>query len=189
MPVTKKWHGIKQKHIRIFVAFPLIKDLLDLYSDYILNFRNIPGLRWTKRENLHLTLFFIGEIEESNLPHVIEQIKILRESFKPFLLEFEKISYRGKAHKPGMIWAQYQKAESFNELSQVIYKSVSGFMTINPQYLDPIPHVTLARLKKDVDLSSVRANELNFPALLKVDKMELWMTVQTVDGVVYKSIG
>ena len=180
---------MEKKLIRIFVACPPPGELLDLYTSYISHFQNIAGLRWTRRDNLHLTLFFIGEIEEENLNFVIEQIGAIRLSFNPFVLEFEKISYRGKAHKPGMIWAQYQKADTFSELSALIHRSVSKYMTIVPSHSDPIPHITLARLKKGAVIDAVRLNEIVFPSQLKVDKIELWMTVQSQDGVVYKRVG
>lgn len=180
---------MKKKLIRIFVACPPTTELLDLYSSYISLFQDISGVRWTKSNNLHLTLFFIGEIEEENLNSVIEEVKFIRESFDPFVLEFEKITYRGKAHKPGMIWAQYQKHDSFTELSALIHRSVSKYMTIIPTHLDPIPHITLARLKKGAELNPVRSNEIIFPDRFTVDVMEVWKTVTNDEGVIYDRVG
>ncbi len=179
---------MENKLTRIFVAFPISPDITAKYSTYINSFQNISGLRWTKARNLHLTLFFIGEVEERNIVSVINDLRSIQESWKSFNLIFEKISFRGKAQSPGMIWAQFEISHAFNEISSLIFSKVSKYMTIVPQHLEPIPHITLARLKKGAELNEIKANEFPMPNEILVDKMELWKTVQTPDGVLYEKL-
>lgn len=179
---------LENKLTRLFVAFPIPADITAEYSAYINRFKDISGLRWTKARNLHLTLFFIGEVEDRNIVHVINELKAFRNTLKSFPLVFEKITFRGKAHNPGMIWAQFEKCEAFSEVSSQLFSIVSKYMTIVPRHLDPIPHITLARLKKGSELNLIKTDEFPMPKEMLVDKMELWKTVHTPDGVLYEKL-
>ncbi len=179
---------LENKLTRIFVAFPVPDEIATLFSTYINRFQDLIGVRWTKPGNLHLTLFFIGEVEPANIVHVIEALQPIEKNRKSFTLLFEKITFRGKVHQPGMIWAQFEKSEEFSRISSQLHEVSKRFMTIVPQHLDPIPHITLARLKKGAEISKIREEEFSFPQNLLIDKMELWKTVQTSEGVLYEKI-
>lgn len=61
-------------------------------------------------------------------------------------------------------------------------------MTIIPQHQDPIPHITMARIKKGADISTISTTAFSLTNKMLVDKMELWKTVQTTEGVIYQRI-
>lgn len=179
---------MKKNLSRVFVAFPFPEETKAAYADYIKDFLNVLGVRWTRVDNLHITLFFIGEVEEENIPAIRRKLQPIKDNWKSFELNFEKITFRGKAHSPGMIWAQFEPSNEFADVSRTIHSVVAEYMIVAPQHLDPIPHITLARLKKGADLMKIRSNELSMPIKLPVDKMELWKTVQSVDGAIYQRI-
>lgn len=145
---------------------------------------DIKNIRWTPKENLHITLFFIGEIEEKNLSDVKVNLENIFIDQKTFSLEFESVILKGKKH-PSMIWVGFRKNEFFRELSEKIHQSIKDFMTVKSVHHDPIPHCTLARLKPGADISSMnRMINLQQP-VLKINTAELWQTEQTKDGVRY----
>ena len=148
---------------------------------------HIENIRWTPEENFHITLFFIGEVEEKNLSKVKANLENVFIDQKSYSLEFESVIFKGKKH-PSMLWACFRKNEFFTELSEKIHRSVKDFMTVASVHHDPIPHCTLARLKPGVDISSI-VTTINLLQLeLNVNTAELWQTVQTEKGVMYKSI-
>jgi len=47
--------------LRLFVAVPLPEEVQDRLASL---YRGIPGARWIDPDNLHLTLRFIGDVNE-----------------------------------------------------------------------------------------------------------------------------
>jgi len=173
--------------IRIFAAYPIKKDLAKAFLQLQEKNSSIKNIRWTPEANLHITLFFIGEINESNLENAKFVLKDTLKDCQPFNLEFESIVFKGLKH-PSMIWATFKKEKSFLELSKRIHKSVKELMTITPTHLDPIPHCTLARLKHGTDVLAIDTSININPTSICIDGAELWKTVQTKDGVKYECL-
>ncbi len=173
--------------IRIFVAYPVKNDLAKSFLQLPAKNSSIKNIRWTPEDNLHITLFFIGEIEENNLESVKAILKETLRDCRSFDLEFENIIFKGKRNS-SMIWAAFKKEKSFSELSARIYKAVNDLMTIVPNHLDPIPHCTLARLKQEAEPSAIDTT-VNFEfSSIHIDGAELWKTVQTKEGVKYECL-
>jgi 2'-5' RNA ligase len=87
-----------------------------------------------------------------------------------------------------MLWGKFKMNESFSILSEKIYKSVREFMTIEVAHKDPVPHCTLARIKTHVDLEALDKNITLPKSTLNIEKIELWQTEQTKEGVKYKCL-
>lgn len=106
--------------------------------------------RWTKKENLHITLVFLGYIKDEQLPEIIELTKKTAEKYQPFSVSLEKIIY-GPVNKniPRMIWIIGKKSEQLskikNELENTFSQKISQFKKENKGF---VPHITLARIKQ-----------------------------------------
>ncbi len=96
-------------------------------------------------ENLHITLFFIGKVEEPEIPSLSELLSRIGSSTKPFSLQLERYCYAPEG-KPRMIWAQFETNVSFTALANTIKKQV-GFLREDEEKKEPLPHATLARMK------------------------------------------
>jgi RNA 2',3'-cyclic 3'-phosphodiesterase len=174
--------------IRIFVAYPIKKDLAKSLLELQDKNSSVENIRWTPEVNLHITLFFIGEIEEKNLDVVKTILKNTLSECKSFDLEFDGIVFKGKKH-PSMIWGLFKKSPSFSQLSEKIYQSAKGLMTIVPSHLDPLPHCTIARIKVNCDTSRIDLNtDIKGNPLVKVELADLWQTIQSNDGVRYQCL-
>lgn len=173
--------------IRIFTAYPIRNEIAESFILLSQKNSHIKKIRWTPLENLHITLFFIGEVEEHNLDKIKLALKDVLSGQQPFSLEFEEIELRGRKH-PSMIWGKFGKSESFSILSEKIYRSVREFMTIEVAHKDPVPHCTLARMKTHVDLEALDKSITLPISTLNIDRIELWQTEQTKEGVKYKSL-
>ena len=74
---------------RLFVAIPLPNDLIQLLGTYqhvIVH----PYLAWVKPENLHITLHFLGNTEESEIHNIEEKLASLV-TFPSFSLHGKEI--------------------------------------------------------------------------------------------------
>lgn len=170
--------------IRIFVAFPVRGSLADTLFVVAGNNSASENFRWTRAENLHITLFFIGEIKEEHLDSVKKTLQEIFDNAVSFSLNFDGVHFAGM--KNTMLWARFEKNNFFKSLSERIYLAIKPVMNIHPVHEDPIPHITLARIKNGQN--SFVNNEVGIIPDVRIDHAELWQTVQTKDGVRYQSL-
>lgn len=135
---------------RIFIAINLPTDVRDkLY----LNRDEYPELpaRWTKRENLHLTLMFLGYTADQELPGICQTVQETAKKHSPFFLEFDKITYAPPGKPPRMIWANGQPSKELarlqRDLEAAFFEKQTG-MAEKKDIPGFSPHITMARLKE-----------------------------------------
>lgn len=103
----------------------------------------VPGARWIDRENYHITLSFIGDVD----PRLAREIDAaLRGVSRPaFALRLRGVGSFGRA-KPHALWAGVERVAKLGELQAETNRIVSRLATpANGRKF--APHVTLARLK------------------------------------------
>jgi 2'-5' RNA ligase len=126
--------------IRLFLALALpdvvVAGLLAMQS-------GVPGARWSTREQLHLTLRFIGEVDERDADAIDEVLAGI--SVPRFELELKGVgAFGGKS--PHALWAGIAPSEPLMHLHRKIESAIQrlGFPAEERKYT---PHVTLARLR------------------------------------------
>ncbi|MDH5654753.1 MAG: RNA 2',3'-cyclic phosphodiesterase [Spirochaetia bacterium] len=105
----------------------------------------IPNARWVKKEQLHITLCFIGEMEQHQLPSLTEVLSDV--SFKSFNLNLKGIGQFLTAKDLNTIWLGVKDSDELTELQSRVSKKLKS-IGINPDKKKYSPHVTLARIKK-----------------------------------------
>jgi 2'-5' RNA ligase len=105
-----------------------------------------PQVAWTKKENIHLTIKFLGHIKnESIVEKIKEGIEKSTEGIKPFELVFDKIGYF--AREQLIIWLG---AKTDPQL-QLLVKRLDGEMEklgFRKERKEFAPHITLGRGKR-----------------------------------------
>ena len=122
---------------RIFIAINLPENIKKKLADYQSKWPNLPA-RWTKKENLHITLTFLGDTADEELVEILKMTKETAEEHEPFFINLKKIIYGPKKGSPRMVWAEGEKSKELGKLSAEL-KSEGG--------IAHAPHITLARLK------------------------------------------
>ncbi len=112
----------------------------------------VPGARWTPVENLHLTLRFIGEVDEPTAGDIDQVLSGLRE--KAFDLALRGVGEFG-GRDPRAIWAGVAANPGLQHLVAKIESALQR-MGLEPETRKYTPHVTLARLR-DAQPAKVRA--------------------------------
>ena len=128
--------------MRLFVAI----ELPDKIQQALVHLeRAIPDLRWLPARQLHLTLAFIGEVDES-VAGLIEE-KLAKISLPAFELAFHGAGCFPDPGRARVLWAGIEKNPALLELAaRVKSQLISCGAAIEERPFSP--HMTLARLKK-----------------------------------------
>jgi 2'-5' RNA ligase len=131
---------------RLFLAFELPR----YFKENLIAAKSLVRLngpvRWVPIDNLHVTLFFIGDFNELMLDKLKEDLFLLAYKQQVLELEFDKLVLMPKK-RPYMIWAQFKPNHQFKELYQkvVLYFSQKANHEIKI-------HTTIARFKGNADI-------------------------------------
>lgn len=137
--------------MRTFIAVELAKDILEKIDDFIFKtYREIDKnkISWVKKENLHITLKFLGEINENQIEVVKFVLKDVSKNFKEFTIFLEGLGFFPNLKFPKVIWIGIKKHEDkLKLLASLIEESLSkhGFLKEKKEF---IPHLTIARIKQ-----------------------------------------
>lgn len=126
--------------VRLFTGLELPPDIaLDL------NFMQggIMGARWTDRQNFHITLRFIGDID-NNLGRDVA-LALDETDLRPFSIRLNGIEVFG-GNKPHAIIARVEENAELSRL-QMTHERMCQSLGLAPEGRKFIPHVTLARLR------------------------------------------
>jgi 2'-5' RNA ligase len=128
--------------IRLFVALALPDNLRQRLKTLC---NGVRDARWVEKKNLHLTLRFIGKVEEPELAYIMAALSSVQvERFDLTLSGVGHFELRGKIRS---LWAGIQPCPALDVLQQRI-DSVLARHGIAPDGRKFSPHITLARLKQ-----------------------------------------
>lgn len=166
---------------RIFIAIPPPQEVI-IFQEKLRNINlHLKKIKWMRSNNIHLTIYFIGNINRENLKNVSEIIHLVIEKQTPFTLSFHELCF-APSKKPRMIWAKYHKHDSFSSFSANIHHALTKLIPNNKFYYNnPIPHITLARFHSMKNYTDISFPDPVVLPDLTINHCELWETVRT-DG-------
>ena len=167
--------------MRLFVALP-IPDAIA--QQFMLLQGGVPGARWQSREQLHLTLRFIGEVDGRDARAIDDALAGI--DAPAFPLQFHGVGQFGNK-QPHTLWAAARPNAMLDHLARKVDAAIRRVG--QPQDAHKfMPHVTLARLSHP-PLDKVREwlveHALSTSAEFTVDAFCLYSSKLTSDGSVY----
>lgn len=156
--------------------------------------RELPGLSWSKPENLHINLKFLGETAESQVDQIRRAVEPAISHVSPFDLELKGFGVFPDDRSPRVLWIGLDGAiDSLRTLAEGIGHAVVplGF----PREDRPFrPHLTVARVKRDHRAVGRALGTLSVctdPFLcgqLSVDRVALFKSELRPSGAVYTKL-
>jgi len=134
--------------IRTFIAIDLPAHLLEQINQLqkdLIPFTNLL-LKWTKPENIHLTLKFLGDVERCKLDEVYKAIREIAYTEVPFTLFINGFGVFPNLKQPRIVWVGIERCESLNNIVHHIEEKLLslGFESENRPFN---PHLTVGRIK------------------------------------------
>jgi 2'-5' RNA ligase len=117
----------------------------------------LPTLRWVDVEGIHLTLAFLGELDDAQLASAIEAVQAAAHSVHPFTYRLTRPGIFGSPRQPRVLWMGIEeKSGALQRLHRSLACELDarGFETEKRPFS---PHLTLARGKAPLPAEEITA--------------------------------
>lgn len=102
--------------------------------------------RWVEPENLHVTLNFVGDVVDIEVPELCKLIKNAIEPFESFELSLQGVDGFPSALEPRVLWIGVDEGK---ETLVSLYKALADVLHhwgVNKDRNEYVPHMTLGRV-------------------------------------------
>ena len=132
------------KPLRLFVALEIPDDVKDAVEAAFAPWREaFPKARWVPRENLHVTLKFLGRTWPRLVDWVPEQVEAAAAEVSPFVARLEGVGSFPSAKRGRALWAGFESTEPIDALAAEIETSLADEFPTEKRPFHP--HLTVAR--------------------------------------------
>ncbi|MEK6963571.1 MAG: RNA 2',3'-cyclic phosphodiesterase [Nanoarchaeota archaeon] len=128
--------------MRLFIAVDLPLEVKKYLSSLKGRFSQKGKIAWVKEENLHVTLKFLGEVDETRTADIIRRLSDIQ--FVKFSLTLSQLGFFPSENAPQIFWVNFIDPSGLEKISQDLGGNLKEFKNDHP-FQD---HVTLARIKK-----------------------------------------
>lgn len=181
--------------MRAFWAIDLNQQVRSALREFQNRLRtHLPPIAWVRPESLHLTVKFLGEVDEEQLASIQQAVENGIKDLSPFSLQIESVGGFPNMNQPRVLWAGVsgQIADLQKLVLQVEEALIPlGFPSESKAFRG---HLTLARIKqgsgevgKGLARSQVLDQHPDF-GILPVDQLCLFRSELKPTGAVYHQL-
>lgn len=132
------------KPLRLFVAIEIPDVVKDTVEEAFAPWREaFPKARWVPRENLHVTLKFLGRTWPRLVDWVPEQVEIATTQVSRFKARLRDVGSFPSAKRGRALWAGFEDADPIAELAAAIEVALADEFPTEKRPFHP--HLTVAR--------------------------------------------
>ena len=132
---------------RLFISIPVDDNWKKIFEDSLKGFISNENFRITPSGDLHITIFFLGSVDEELIPEIEDALRDIATIQNDFTLTLNKLCYMPEGERPTMIWAKLGDDMQFKILASRIREELT-YILGSTEEPEQIAHVTLARLNK-----------------------------------------
>lgn len=172
------------RKIRSFLATPVTEALATALMESVEASRqDLPPMRVTARDNLHLTLVFLGNLTEEELDDtVIPRVSDIVDQAVPGRVYFRQVAGFPSKQQPRHLVLEGYGSPSAETLQDSLRQSLQA-LTGDREHKTWRPHITLGRFK---DSSGSEITPTPWQAELPVGEVCLYESQTTIHGPVYR---
>lgn len=178
--------------MRTFIAIELNKEIKEALSGIQKKIKTMPeDVKWVAPHNIHLTLKFLGEVDEAKIPKIIQSIKEAAIQFKPFRVALADIGVFPNLKFPRIIWIGIEEGkEKLEELAKFL-ENLLARLKFPKEKRSFSPHLTLGRIKslRSKDAFCAKINEVRVEKLRQeIQSIILFKSTLAPGGPIYEKI-
>lgn len=130
----------KKIFIEIAVPGPLKRKIMGKIAQW----SDLP-IKWVKEESLHVTVAFVGFVDESVIPDICAKVNLATSEIESFDLEFDQLLLGPDPSSPRMVTISGQPSEQLKILNEAIERELGMQKHEHKEFR---PHITLGRVRK-----------------------------------------
>lgn len=111
-------------------------------------------IKWITPENLHITLKFLGNTEESLVPDIIVLLRKKLSPYPPFYIRITGAGCFPDKRHPKILWAGVEDSDSLQSLQEAIEDAMAGLGYPREKKAFS-PHLTLGRVRSQKRINDV----------------------------------
>ncbi len=170
--------------MRLFVALKTDLDKNKVFSTEKRLMRTYHNVKWADKDNLHLTLKFLGEVDDLQSNSLKLKLEDIASKFTEFSFIYQGISAFPNKKRAKVIFVAVRDGKKIVELMKVIDHTLRtlGFNR-EKSY---VPHLTLGRAREPLDIS---CSDIDFPPLnVNASGLSLIKSTLTKYGPIYEIV-
>lgn len=114
--------------------------------------RTGAGVKWAAPEGMHVTLLFLGEVDDRELVDVCRAVKDVAKREPPFPLRVAGVGAFPTPRRPKVVWAGITDgADQLHRLYTVLEEKLLALGCYRKEERAYTPHLTLGRVKGEPD--------------------------------------
>lgn len=136
------------RSIRTFISVPLAANIRSGAVRLIGRIRSPEdGVKWVPTDHFHLTLKFLGDVDNTQLPEICDAIRQVCENVPPFELRFGGTGAFPNLDRPRTLWVGIDDpTQSLRTLVNRLENDLAE-LGFKPEPRDYRPHLTLGRTR------------------------------------------
>lgn len=111
------------KRHRLFVAINIPEIARKRLLREVEEWSDLP-VKWTKEQNIHVTLLFIGYADDEELTRIVEALPSVAEGAKSFEVALNRIGIGPNARSPRMVWAEGEPSMKLADLQKRVENGI-----------------------------------------------------------------
>lgn len=138
--------GRTRTFIAVEIARPIRNKLVALQGELG---RTVSGVKWVEPENIHLTLVFLGEVDDREIPTVCRTAQESASHMTPIVATVRGVGCFPHARRPRVVWVGIDRgSQELIALHDALESPLEqlGYRREDRRYT---PHVTLGRINSD----------------------------------------
>lgn len=149
--------------MRAFIAIELSEEIRDALAQIQSHLKySGADVKWVEKDNIHLTLKFLGEITEEKCEKIKSILDTIGKSAKPFEISIKDIGAFPKIDYPRVIWVGLDKGvKESTEIAGKIDEELSkiGFEKDSRPFT---AHLTIGRVRSSKNKDALREKIVNY---------------------------
>ncbi len=169
---------------RLFVAIDLPESVKNSIKSVC---GSLPDARWVDVRQLHLTLRFIGEVDDGTFDSIKSSLAEITEN--RFSLTLQGVGYFPPKRAPRVLWVGIDGNETLIRLADEVEQVLVRECRVEPERRKFSPHITIARFR-ETSLSKIAdylARNSSFRTeTFPVDAFYLYSSTLTPKGAIHQ---
>ena len=181
--------------MRLFIAIELPQEIREELARIQSHLKySAADVKWVEKENIHLTLKFLGEVQEEKIEKIRSVLDGIAGGARPFKLSLKDIGAFPKIEYPRVIWVGLDKgtaeseglaAKLDEELSKIGFEKEARPFSV---------HLTIGRVRSSKNKDALKKTIASYslqpapPAPQEVNSIILFKSTLTQKGPIYSKL-